>query len=216
MSPAEKLSSFVASTTVFLMFWLVSVVAPKLVEAGINSHCLLGLASLLTSAGMYRGLALLIRWLMEKSAWIRRLVFGPYYMYGTWVGEFTGHDGDKRYMVEHFCQEIDSLTISGRSFTIHHTEHGYWRSESVTVDARNGRLIFTYIFENLSRSSSLYGVHTSSFERSSAKYAPTKISGFAQDMNDTMRIAVHSEKISESLLPWNEALKKIGAVGRIP
>jgi len=143
MTPATKFYTLVASTTVFLMFWLVAYVAPKLVAAGAVNPMWLSLGALITSAGLYRLLTLGVQWLMERFDWIRCLVLGPYYMHGTWIGWFVGHGGDKRFMVEHFSQDLESLVISGRSFNEQLREHGYWTSESVTIDARAGRLIFT-------------------------------------------------------------------------
>lgn len=207
MSPAVKFSALVASTTVFLMFWLVAIVSPKLISAGVGNPVIHSVGALVASAGVYRLLTLLIHWLMERSDWVRGKVLGPFYMHGTWIGWFIGHGGHKRYMVEHFSQDLDSQVIAGRSFTDQGLVHGYWTSESVTIDARKGRLIFTYSFDVLRQSSSLSGIHTSLFERLSAKDAPTKISGFAHDLNDPTRIAVHSEKLSEKFIPWDEALQ---------
>lgn len=110
-------------------------------------------------------------------------------------------------MVEHFVQDLDSLVITGRSFTQVSKEHGYWESESTTIDARKGRLIFTYKFDVLTQKHSLVGIHSSLFERKSAHHPPTAISGFAHDLNDDVRIAVHSKKISSDLVPWDQALK---------
>jgi len=206
MSPAAKFNTLLAGTTVFIMFWLVAYVAPLLKTAGADNPLLLSAGALVTTAGIYRILSLGIRWLMERSDWVRAKVLGAHYMHGTWIGWFIGHAGDKRYMVEHFDQDLDSLAITGRSFTDARKEHGYWHSESVTIDARKGRLIFTYSFDVVTRSSSLSGVHTSYFERESSLAAPKKISGFAHDLNDPTRISVHSTKVSDKLLPWDEAL----------
>lgn len=96
-------------------------------------------------------------------------------------------------MLEHFVQDLDSLVITGRSFTEAGKEHGYWESESCTIDARKGRLIFTYKFDVLTQMHALLGIHSSLFERKSAHHAPTAIAGFAHDLNDDVRTAIHSK-----------------------
>ena len=207
MSPAAKFNTMVASVTVLLMFWVIAYAAPALKEAGVTSPVVLSLGALVSSSGIYRLLTLGVAHLMSRWDCARRFVLGAHYMHGTWIGYFIGHAQDKRYMVEHFSQDLDSLEISGRSFTDAGREHGYWTSESVTIDARKGKLVFTYSFDVITRSSSLAGVHTSLFERKSANDAPTGISGFAHDLNDSVRVTVHSEKASEKLLPWKEALE---------
>jgi hypothetical protein len=109
-------------------------------------------------------------------------------------------------MVEHFTQDLDGVVISGRSFTEETQVHGYWLSDAVSVDARRGRLVFTYSFDVLAKSTSLSGIHTSLFERVSSRDAPRAYSGFAHDLNDRARIAVHSRNISRDLVPWEAAL----------
>ncbi len=111
-------------------------------------------------------------------------------------------------MIEHFVQDLDGLVITGRSYDSTLREHGYWESEAAAVDARKGKLIFTYKFDVLTQKSSLFGIHTSLLSRGSAHKAPTALSGFAHDLNDATRIAVHSQKLSDDLLEWEHALEE--------
>jgi hypothetical protein len=207
MSPAAKFNALLASITVSVMFFLVAYAAPHLQVLSTSYHLVLSVAALTTSAGLYRGLSIALRWAMERSQWLNEKVLGAHYMHGTWVGWFEGHTKETRYMVEHFVQDLDSLVITGRSFTQAKKEHGYWESESTTIDARKGRLIFTYKFDVLTQKHSLVGIHSSLFERKSAHHSPTALSGFAHDLNDDVRIAVHSKKLSSELIPWEQALK---------
>lgn len=205
MSPTAKFNAILASFTVFIMFLLIVYIRPLLVKGGADYPALLSLAALVTSAGLYRLLTLALRWLMERIEYLRQVVLGPNYMHGTWVGWFRGHNGELRYMVEHFTQDLDSLVIAGRSYTGAKKEHGYWASESVALDVKRGQLMYTYIFNVLTQSSPLIGIHTSLLERKSAHDAPTGLSGFAHDLNDTFRSPIHSEKINSELLSWEEA-----------
>jgi hypothetical protein len=206
MSPTAKFNALLASTTVFIMFMAVGYVSPFLTHAGVDHPVILSFAALISSAGVYRLLAIALRWLMERFEPLRALVLGPYYMHGTWVGWFRGHAGDLRYMVEHFAQDLDSLVITGRSYTASGKEHGYWLSEAVTIDAKRGQLIFTYSFDVITQSLPLIGIHTSLFERKATYEAPTGYSGFAHDLNDKARIAVHAKKLSNTFEPWDSAL----------
>ncbi len=208
MTPAAKFNALLASATVFVMFFAVAYVAPQLKGADIDSPILVSIGALITSAGIYRLLAIAMRGLMERIEFLRSLVLGPYYVHGTWIGWFRGHSGELRYMVEHFTQDLDSLAITGRSYDAAGKEHGYWFSQAVTIDVKRGQLIFTYSFDTTSRSATLTGIHSSLFERKSALKAPDGYAGIAHDLNDQTRIAVHAVKTSSALLPWNEALAK--------
>ena len=207
MSPSEKFYGLLASVTVTIMFFLVINLTNLINSAAIDYPWLLSVGALISSAGMYRILSLGIRWLMERWGWLKGLILGPYYMHGTWIGCFYGHGNDKRYIIEHFTQDMDSLVITGRSFTESKQEHGHWESGSTTIDTRKGRLIYTYTFDVLRQTSPLEGIHSSLLERKSAHHAPSSMSGFAHDLNDDFRVAVNSIKISNSLLPWDQALR---------
>lgn len=209
MSPSAKFNSILASTTVFIMFLVVQYGVPHLKILGMQYPFATSLTGLALSAGVYGFLSMGLRWLMERNTWVSKKVLGPYFVHGTWIGWFEGHTKEKRYMVEHFVQDLDGLVITGRSYdAAQQREHGYWESEAATVDARKGKLIFTYKFDVLTRQSSLFGIHTSLLARSSAHDAPNALSGFAHDLNDKTRIAVHSQKLSDSLLEWEPALRE--------
>jgi hypothetical protein len=190
------------------MFLLVGWAAPRLEELGVNYPIALAMSGLVLSAGVYRLLSLGVRWLMERSTRVSKLVLGPHFVHGTWVGWFNGHTGEKRYMIEHFSQDLDGLSITGRSFDINLKEHGYWESEAAAVDAKRGKLIFTYKFDVLTRQTSLFGIHTSLLARRTPYLPASALSGFAHDLNDATRIAVHSKKISDDLAPWDTSLQE--------
>src|SRR5947208_1333487 len=105
MSPTAKFSAVLVSTTVFVMFLLIAYAGPLLTRGGIDYPIFLAISALVTSAGLYRLLALGLRWLMERWEWLRSVVLGPSYMHGTWIGWFRGHTGELRYMIEHFVQD---------------------------------------------------------------------------------------------------------------
>jgi hypothetical protein len=208
MTPATKFNALLTGLTVFLMFWLVTTLAPLIRNVSWLSTSMISLTTLLSSAGFFRLLSMGLSWLMSKSHKVRKFVLGPSYIHGTWVGCFTGHRGDKRYMVEHFAQDLDKLRITGRSFTDQLEQHGHWTSEAVTVDVEHGKLVFTYCFEGITKSAPLPGVHTSTLDRQSQFHAPTALGGFAHDMNDATRIPIYSERFSDDLLPFFEAAKE--------
>ncbi|WP_416244050.1 hypothetical protein ACLSSQ_05880 [Azospira sp. APE16] len=215
MTPSAKFNALLASVTVTIMFVLVAYVAPEATSLSGVIPFALSFAALISSAGLYRLLSIAIRWLMERWDWLHGVILGPHYVHGTWIGWFDGHSNERRYMVEHFVQNLDGFVITGRSYTGKKKEHGYWESESTMLDVRKGRLVFTYKFDVLTQTSSLTGIHSSLFERLSARHAPTGYSGLAHDLNDHVRIAVHSQKMSSKLVPWAEALieaeKRFGA-----
>ncbi|PWF23956.1 hypothetical protein [Corticimicrobacter populi] len=208
MSPAAKFNALLCGLTVSLMFLLVAWASPRLAALGADNPIALSASGLVLSAGVYRLLTIGVRWVMERSTTAAKLVLGPHFVHGTWVGWFDGHSGERRYMVEHFSQDLDGLVITGRSFDINLKEHGYWESEAAVVDAKRGKLIFTYKFDVLTRQISLFGIHTSFLARQAPHLPAIALSGFAHDLNDATRIAVHSRKITEDLASWDSSLQE--------
>jgi len=190
------------------MFWVVSYVAPYLKTLTWHQEAMLSVVSLLTSVGFFKTLSWLLGLLMSLSGLVRKKVLGAHYMHGTWIGWFIGHSKDKRYMVEYYSQDLDSLSITGQSFNDKLDLHGQWTSDAVTVDIRHGQLVFTYTFDVITNSAPLAGVHTSILERTGPHEAPIALKGFAHDLNDPTRIAVHSIKLSDEFKPLAEALEE--------
>lgn len=207
MNPTEKFNTLLVGTTVSIMFLVIVSLSPDLHTAGVR-HPILGfIAGLLLSAGAYRLLAIVLRWLMKRSSHTLSLVLGPSYMGGTWIGWFRGHSGELRYMIEYFNQNLDSLSITGRSFYPDGSDHGYWESEAVALDSKKGKLTFTYVFDTLSRDKPLLGIHSSILERKSGTKPPYGYNGFAHDLNDSTRIGVRSKKLSRKFISSKTALE---------
>jgi len=129
-------------------------------------------------------------------------------LHGTWIGYFIGHAGDKRFLVELYEQDLDTLIVKGRSYTDQQQFHGQWTSEATSLDVLRSRLVFTYEFQVLSHASPLHGVTIFQLHRSAPHKPPIGLSGIAQDLNDLTRIHVNEEKLSDKLLPWEQALQK--------
>jgi hypothetical protein len=205
MSSAAKFHGLIATMTIFVMFWAITYAVPA-IKIAVNIPLLSGFATIVGSVGIYRLLAIGLEWIFRRVLLIRRWIFGPSFMHGTWIGYFVGHAGDKRYTIEHYDQELDGLSIIGRSLTVDKKLHAQWHSNSIGIDIRQGSLIFTSTLNILSRQRSEESVNILQFERVAAYSAPTSVTGFSQDLGDDRRIATHAIKISDKLLPWDDAL----------
>lgn len=214
MSAAARFHASVATLTIFIMFWLITYAIPALSlfvnAAAIDFRVKMLISSFITlvsSVGVYRLIAWGLTWVMQRSLRVRRWIFGASFLHGTWVGFFIGHAGDKRFVIEKYDQDLDGLVISGHSYSINQNLHGQWTSEATSVDARRGRLIYTYSFEVGSRSITLDGICTLQFDRSASYEAPYSLTGYAHDLNDLKRIEVNEVKVSDALLTWQKALE---------
>src|SRR5215208_4704616 len=141
MTPETKFHSLVLGLTVTVMLSVILLLVPYIQEATVMQAFLGAVSALLLSSGIYRVIAMGLVELLRRSRWLKSKLLGPYYLEGTWVGYFEGHEGDIRYVVEVFEQDLSSLTIVGRSYTIDGRAHAQWASEAASLDVRHGRLI---------------------------------------------------------------------------
>lgn len=206
MGPAARFHGLISSVTILIMFWVVSWANMNLANFTVNYPFLSGLSALVSLVGVYRSLALGISWILHRSIYVRKWIFGAYFLHGTWIGYFIGHAGDKRLIVELYDQDLDSLIQNGRSFTIQKAPHGHWVGGATNVDVRRGRLIYTYSNDIGTNSTTLEGITTFQFEREASHKTPNRLDGYAHDLNDSQRIVIHEEKASDDLLPWSNAL----------
>lgn len=207
MPPALKFYALVTTATVSVMFSVLIWIAP-LIQSLAFLHAAGGLiAGVLSSVGIYRLIALGAEALIHRCASLRKWIFAGTYVHGTWVGYFIGRAGDKRLMVEHIDQDLDGIVINGQSRTSTFTPHADWTSVSASIDPRSGRLIFSYTLTIFSRPGTIVGVNSSQLERPSHRESATAITGHAQDLGDQVRVYVKEMKVSDKLVPWEQAFK---------
>lgn len=201
MSPTANFNAVLAATTVGIMYFVLPFLLPLVNAESRAYQFLLPLASFLGSLGIYRLLAIGLRFAMNRWEYLRKKILGAHYVHGTWVGWFVGHSGEVRYMVEHFEQSLDSFVIRGWSFKTDNKTHGSWHSRSTALNVEAGTLEFSYVFDSSAWASPRYGLNQSLLQRKSKGAAAFALKGIAHDLNDETRIDVHSEKVSDSLVP---------------
>lgn len=204
MSAGARFNAVVSSATVLLMFEAIVLLAPRL-----QAYPTLGsAAAILTSFGTYKLLRLGLEYLLENWRWAKKKVFGAEYLEGTWIGYFYGHANDKRFTVEYYEQDLTAVIVKGRSSTDSLQPHAFWTSTVSAVDIRTAKFIFAYSMDIVARSAAVSGITSLDFERRSPRAAPHKMAGFAHDMNDPTRIAVHIEKFSDASISPDDAFKE--------
>jgi hypothetical protein len=137
---------------------------------------------------------------LRHNKYLKKVVLGPSYMEGTWVGHFIGHNDDIRYVVEIFEQELDYLVIRGYSFSEDGTRHAQWLSDALHIDSIKGRITYTYTCDVLSMGSPHQGIGVFDVQRENSRAHPTGIHGYVAEVTDGIRLPVKEIKMSESLL----------------
>lgn len=207
MSATNKYHLLISSLTVILMYLLLMQLLPQAQQWAESEPQVQLLVTILSSIGIYKGLSSLLNFLMSQSVFIKKLVLGGYYMEGTWVGYFIGHAGDKRYVVETFEQDLESLVIRGRSFTSDGKAHANWCSESSSIDILRGKLTYTYSCDILTNKVTHHGIGVFQFDRAGKSKAPSSIQGFVADLVDGQRLEVLETRTSDTIKTYEQGLQ---------
>jgi hypothetical protein len=198
MTPETKFHSLVLGLTVGIMFVVISILVPFIRQATVLPVLFGAITTIVLSVGTYVLIAKGFIEVLRRFRWLKSKLLGPYYMEGTWVGYFTGRGGHIRFIVEVFEQDLSSLTITGRSYTMDDDLHAQWISEATSLDVEKGQLIYTTLLDIGSRGNTELSLVRVQLQRKSAKSAPDAIEGFAADLTDGIRIGIREKK----LYPW--------------
>jgi hypothetical protein len=208
MSPAGKFHAIVVSLTAVVVFALAAWLKPVVDQAATQNQSLATLAKVLSTVGAYALLGKGVSLVLEKLPLFRRFVFGRTYLHGTWVGYFVGHAGDKRWTVETFIQTLYDLRINGRSYDASGKLHATWKVLATRVDGQDGTMVFAYEMDILSRTEPVRGITTIQLDYDAKTGRPCALSGLAQDLADSVRIAIQEEKWVDTGKSFDEALQE--------
>lgn len=193
MKPTVKLHSiaFAISTAFVFAIWT------KIFEVIQLDAVYKALLGGLISLGLYRLVANGIIYLTRKSTWVKKQFLGPYFLEGTWVGFYVGVSGNERFLIEKFEQEIDSLTIHGKSFNEVTKYHASWISTSANIDPSNRRITYMYECLPINDKTSTNGIAIFSLERDDQYSAARGLTGFSADLHLGERIRAMEIKLSD-------------------
>lgn len=207
MDAGTKFHGLVTTLTVLVMYAVMVYVVPRVPAvqqalsspAGSHAEKAVALAAGgLGSVGVYQTIAAALRWLFNRLRWVRRLVLGPAYLEGTWIGRYledvNGTD-EKRWTVEHFEQTLEGLVIRGYSFDANGKEVANWASQATLIEAERGKLTYSYTCKK-HPNKEFSGLAEFNFQRPSVFKAPTELNGFAADLTDGLRDQNRERKLS--------------------
>jgi hypothetical protein len=204
---SNKFHLFVSTTTIAAMYWIITHLSsrfPHLEKVSLQYRLLI---IYLGSAGFYQLLALGLSWLYEHNRLLRRLVLGPEYVEGTWIGCYRNPQGQKKFTVEHFDQTLDGVVIRGYAFNDDDTEYGKWLSTSVSINAAQGVLTYSYDCQIFAAKNGFQGLAVFTFIRKRPGSPPRGMSGYSADLVDGIRSPNGEVKYSHKQVDWLAALQ---------
>jgi hypothetical protein len=207
MKPEQKFHSYVTGITVTFMYFVIQKLLPLLhLEQSVDPY-LKPIGALLLSTGFYKLISSVLAGFARKLKFVKRHLLGASYVNGTWAGKFTASDASTIYTIEHFEQTLFSLKVRGQAFRDSGESYAQWTSESETIDEISGMLTYTYNCDKTNEKGSFQGVSVFQFEREDETCGPVRLRGYSADLVDGVRTENRETKISEDLMPFEEAFQ---------
>ncbi len=196
------------SLTVFVMFWLITIVAPWL-KSMPDGEWPKAVAAVVLAFGVYGTISKALWHVFRSSRWLRRWLLSSAYVEGTWVGHYQRHGLD-RYTVEYIDQSEGEVRIFGREFDENGKTRGSWHSETAMLDLTRRKLVYTYSCDMHARRSGHrgVGVFMLCYE---GKGAPSILDGYAADLLDGDKDPNKEYRVSFKDIPDEDALKEARA-----
>ncbi len=193
MNPEIKFHSLIISVTTLIVFYTWA----KL-TAVVGNHPLLSVVTAgFVTLGLYRSLVLFALSAFRNISIFKKFILGPFYMEGTWVGFFVGHEKKIRYVVESYEQSFSELVIKGRVFKEDNTYHGSYVSEGAFINIRDSQLSYTYNVDGISNTFMNPGLAKFNFDRDAKHLPPNRMTGFSSDLFNPKKLLSFEEKASD-------------------
>ncbi len=221
MEQIERFNLAVTTITVAIMFLVLEYVAPMLQSPAVMVKFLIWLPFLsvdqialalkiaitaLISVGTYKIISRLLAILFDKIPLLKRYIFGPSYVEGTWIGRFYDSKQAPKITVEHFIQSLGGIVIRGWAFNDDGSTYADWSSDTVSVDARTGNIRYTYDCDVMFKNTRQQGIGSFKVTESGLFKNPTAIKGYSADLTDGTRSENTESNISRSLIVPEAAL----------
>lgn len=211
MSPANKFHLFVATMTIGFMYWVITKLELWFPHPNGLPPVWRGAIAYLSASGVYGHLATALRYALHRFQFARRIILGPEYVEGTWVGFYKTGNNETRLTVEHFEQSIDGVTIKGYAFTENSDEPiEDWTSKSVSMNAVVGELTYSYNCSRVADNTTFQGQADFKFERQNPRKPPEFLNGYSADFPTSGKKCPNREKkvsVKQLALPvaWAKA-----------
>ncbi|WP_295937289.1 hypothetical protein [uncultured Alistipes sp.] len=184
MKAIIRIQQIAISITILLLLslWTIAYSTQHIVDSEIAIKIIAIVIACLSSVGFYRLCISLLSSAINKCPVFKKLIYGADYLEGTWIGFYIGAKGLVRYMVEEYEQNLNRLTIRGKSFDENLNYHSHWTSTSSSIDSVAGRVSFMYETNSVKDDKINSGIAFFNFERESGTTAPKMLLGFSSDL----------------------------------
>ncbi|NMG04931.1 hypothetical protein [Azoarcus taiwanensis] len=208
MESEGKFHLIVVTLTVALMFAGITWVSTKTNLPAQNYLVSLSV-SVLASIGTYFSTSRVLRWLLRRNKQVRRIILGPSYLDGTWVGYLVDEDKQVFLIVEQYEQDVDGLVIRGSSYNLEETRESRWVSKMCNLEPKKGLISYSFECVTIRRGITFEGFGDFQLCRTAKTEPAVEIQGLIYDFISSSENAklVEEIKLESNVLEF-EAVRK--------
>lgn len=218
MKPIIKFNSIVISITTVIMYSLWALLSEN-IYSSIQVKIITVLISYFTSLGFYKSIFWLLSFILHKSKWFKKVIYGSYYLEGIWVGFFIGKDSKVRYFYEVFEQSLEEIIITGKAFREDDSILCIWKAKDPVFDVNLGKMTYYYESDAYDNTFINPGFATFNLERTDKDKSAFALTGFSSDLYNPGKLIAFEKKLDGysaiSINKLVEEAKKVYAENKV-
>jgi len=162
----------------------------------------------LISLATYKLLYEILKFIFSKWRLFRKIILHKSYLEGTWIGFYIGLNGNLRYIIEEFTQDLNGLLIKGKSFNENKQLHSKWISNIVQIDDKFRKIKYMYEVTPINENMTGFGIADFDLEKSNCFGFYRRITGYSSDNHWGKRIkSIEIKKSDNFKILDNKALE---------
>jgi len=203
----KRIYNIALFSTSILIFIIWSIIIPVIKTFNIGSVLIENMIRFLISSvfayGSFHAIVLLIVGLLKRVMFVKRLIFGPSYIEGTWIGYyFAGKNNIPVIFFQIIKQDIDEIHILSQCY---HTDKTYRCAYNsigeVSIEPSSSSFRFLYNVDRIDKKEVHYGMVISKlqFEKRRFSKFPCRITGYSYYLGVHQKQFVVQTKYSDSI-----------------
>jgi len=161
-----------------------------------------------SSIGIYKLTFNSLSFLMRKHKWIKKLILKKSYFEGTWAGFYYGVNGNIRFFIETFEQDIDHLKMKGITYDETQKFHNTYFSEFINISIDKKEINYLYTVQSSKENTDGIGLARFNFYYENNSSYPYKLLGITKDRHLAKQCIGFEIKISDDILDGTENITK--------
>lgn len=194
----KKYDVFIITFTTTLIFLIWKFIVTLF--TGTKNDIILWIIGFVSSVGVYRSIVFLFHSSLKAFEPIKKFFLGNEYLNGIWLGYYIDTKGEKKYIVEYYEQDIDTIQIRGYSYNENLELHASWTSTSIAIDVIKGKIFYTYSINGFADNINYIGYAEFDFERKKYCKYPLIMHGFSTEIQIAKRVISYEEKLTDKTI----------------